>query len=230
MGIREVQERVSERIEKVPGRYVDGTVQSTRVAERGRQRAIGNSVVVCVWCVCMRARVCARACVLGLCISAYVCVCVCVCVRACVRACVRVCVCVCVCVRVYVRACVCVCVCVCVCACVCVRVCACVCACVCVCVCLRVSACVRATFYACVYNLWHLLVPTKRAFEFDPWTSFYNYMTTLGEKKLVKIEFENSFSCRTPFKAIVCCCCLFFFGGGGGLWVSERYRKGSLSG
>ena len=38
MGIREVQERVSERIEKVPGRYVDGTVKASRVAERGRQR------------------------------------------------------------------------------------------------------------------------------------------------------------------------------------------------
>ena len=48
MGIREVQERVSERIAKVPGRYVDGTVKASRVAERGRQRAIGNSVVVCV--------------------------------------------------------------------------------------------------------------------------------------------------------------------------------------
>ena len=45
MGIREVQERVSERIEKVPGRYVDGTVKASRVAERGRQRAIENSVV-----------------------------------------------------------------------------------------------------------------------------------------------------------------------------------------
>ena len=63
VGIREVQERVSETIEKVPGRYVDGTVKASRVAERGRQRAIGNSVVVCVrvcvcvcvWCVCMRA-------------------------------------------------------------------------------------------------------------------------------------------------------------------------------
>ena len=60
MGIREVQERVSERIEKVPGRNVDGTVKASRVAERGRQRAIGNSVVVCV-CVCV-----------------FVCVCVCV--------------------------------------------------------------------------------------------------------------------------------------------------------
>ncbi len=100
MGIREVQERVSERIEKVPGRYVDGTLKASRVAERGRQRAIGNSVVVCE-CVC---------------------VCLCVCVHAFFRACVR----------------------------------SCVFVCVCVCV------CVRATFCVCVYNLLHLLVPTKR--------------------------------------------------------------------
>ena len=66
------------------------------------------------------------------------------------------------------------------------------------CVCVRVCVCVRATFCACVYNLWHLLVPTKReartvgCFQFDPWTSFYNYMT-LGEKKLVKKESANSF-------------------------------------
>ena len=52
VGIRKVQERISERIEKVPGRYVDGTMKASRVAERGRQRAIGNSVVVCV-CVCV---------------------------------------------------------------------------------------------------------------------------------------------------------------------------------
>ena len=90
MGIREVQERVSVRIEKVPGRYVDGTVKASRVAERGRQRAIGNSVVVCVVCVCMRASVCARACAFWVCVSVRTCVCVCVCVRACVRACVRV--------------------------------------------------------------------------------------------------------------------------------------------
>ena len=48
MGIREVPERVFERIEKVPGRYVDNTVKASRVAGRGRQIAIGNSVVVCV--------------------------------------------------------------------------------------------------------------------------------------------------------------------------------------
>ena len=39
VGIREVQERVSERIVKVPGRYVDGTVKASRVAEKGRQRS-----------------------------------------------------------------------------------------------------------------------------------------------------------------------------------------------
>ena len=72
MGIREVQERVSERIEKVPGRYVDGTLKTSRVAERGRQTEIGNSVVVCV-CVCVYMRS-VRACV---------CVCMCMYVRAC---------------------------------------------------------------------------------------------------------------------------------------------------
>ena len=46
VGIREVQERVSERIKKVPGRYVDGILKASRVAERGRQSEIGNSVVV----------------------------------------------------------------------------------------------------------------------------------------------------------------------------------------
>ena len=90
MGIREVQERVSERIEKVPGRYVDGTLKASRVAERGRQRAIGNSVVVCE-CVCLC--VCVCTCVLP-CVRAFVCVCacVCVCVCACMRARARVCV------------------------------------------------------------------------------------------------------------------------------------------
>ena len=48
VGIREAQEKVSEWIENVLGRYVDGTLKASRVAERGRQRAIGNSVVVCV--------------------------------------------------------------------------------------------------------------------------------------------------------------------------------------
>ena len=59
---REVQERVSERIEKVPGRYVDGTLNISRVAEIGKQRAIGNSVVVCV-CLCVRACVRVSVCV-----------------------------------------------------------------------------------------------------------------------------------------------------------------------
>ena len=40
VGIREVQERVSERIEKVPGRCVDGTLKASRMAERGREREI----------------------------------------------------------------------------------------------------------------------------------------------------------------------------------------------
>ena len=72
VGIREVQERVSGRIEKVPGRYVDGTLKASRVGERGRQRAIGNSVVVCVCvcvCVCVYMRSSVRACdVLCMCI------------------------------------------------------------------------------------------------------------------------------------------------------------------
>ena len=72
MGIREVQERVSERIEKVPGQYVDGTLKVSWVAERGRQSAIGNSVVVCV-CVCVHAFFCA-------CVCSCMCVCMCVCV------------------------------------------------------------------------------------------------------------------------------------------------------
>ena len=56
MGIREIQERVSKRIEKVPGRYVDGTLKTSRLAERGRQTEIGNSVAVCVSvCVCVHA-------------------------------------------------------------------------------------------------------------------------------------------------------------------------------
>ena len=37
MCIREVQESVSERIEKVLGRYVDGTLNISRVAEIGKQ-------------------------------------------------------------------------------------------------------------------------------------------------------------------------------------------------
>ena len=77
MGIGEVQERVSERIEKVPGRYVDGTLNISRVAEIGKQRAIGNSVFVGV-CVCvfvrarLRACVCLRVCdVLCVCINVW---------------------------------------------------------------------------------------------------------------------------------------------------------------
>ena len=46
MGIREVQERIFERIGKVPGRYVDGTLKASRMAETVRQRQTGNSVVV----------------------------------------------------------------------------------------------------------------------------------------------------------------------------------------
>ena len=100
MGIREVQERVSESIEKVPGRCVDGTVKASRVAERGRQRAIGNGVVVCVRvyvyvyvcevcvvCVHARVSVCARVhfgfvyqCV-RVCVWCVYVWCVCVCVR-----------------------------------------------------------------------------------------------------------------------------------------------------
>ena len=37
------------------------------------------------------------------------------------------------------------------------------------------------------------------AFEFDHWTSFYNYMTTLGEKKLTRKEFANSFYLSNTF-------------------------------
>ena len=70
-GIREVQERVSERIEKVPGWYVDGTLNISQVAKIGKQRAIGNSVVMCV-CMCV-------------CVFMCVCACACVCVFACMR-------------------------------------------------------------------------------------------------------------------------------------------------
>ena len=65
MGIREVQEKVSERVEKVPERYVDGTLKASRLSERGRRREIGKSVAVCVCvCVCVCVRVRARVCVL----------------------------------------------------------------------------------------------------------------------------------------------------------------------
>ena len=107
MGIREVQERVSERTEKVPGRYLDGTLKASRVAERGRQRAIGNSVVVCV------------------------CLCVCTCVFPCVRACA----CVCACVRRFVH-----------------------------------------VYTICGTSLYRSKERPELsvAFEFDPWTTFYN--------------------------------------------------------
>ena len=142
MGIREVQERVSERIEKVPGRYVDGTVKASRVGEIGRQRAIGNSVVVCVVCVHARASVCARARAFWVCVSVRTCVCV--------------------------------------------------------------SACVRRFVHVYTICGTSLYRPKERpelsvAFEFDPWTSFYNYMTTLGEMKLVRKEFANSFYLSNTF-------------------------------
>ena len=78
MGIPAVHERVTERIEKVPGRYVDGTMNISRVAEIGKQRAIGNSVVVCVCvCVCSCVRACVRACVcVFACVRRFVCVCI----------------------------------------------------------------------------------------------------------------------------------------------------------
>ena len=76
MGIRKVQERVYERIEKVPGWYVDGTVKASCVAERGRQREIENNVVMCV-CVCVHAFFCA-------CVHACVCVCMCATFCACI--------------------------------------------------------------------------------------------------------------------------------------------------
>ena len=115
----------------------------------------------------------------------------------------------------------------CVCACVHAFFCACVRACVRVCVC--VCACVRRFVHVYTICGTSLYRPKERpelsvAFEFDPWTSFYNYMTTLGEKKLVRKEFANSFTCRTPFKAI-CFVCVW-----GGIRevqesVSERIEK-----
>ena len=40
MGIQAVHERVSERIEKVPGRYVNGTLKASRMAERVRSEIV----------------------------------------------------------------------------------------------------------------------------------------------------------------------------------------------
>ena len=102
--------------------------------------------------------------------------------------------CVCVCVHAFFRACVRVCL----------FVCLFVCVCVCVCVCVRARA--RARRFVHVYTICgtSLYRPKERpelsvAFEFDPWTSFYNYMTTLREKKLVRIEFAKSFYLSNTF-------------------------------
>ena len=81
----------------------------------------------------------------------------------------------------------------------------CVCVCVCVCVwfvCVR--ACVRRFVHVYTICGTSLYRPKERpelsvAFEFDPRTSFYNYMTTLGEKKLVRKEFANSFYLSNTF-------------------------------
>ena len=122
------------------------------------------------------------------------CVCVCVCVYVCVCVCVYVWCVVCGCVHARVS--------------VCARACVlglCITACVCVCVwfvCVR--ACVRRFVHVYTICGTSLYRPKERpelsvAFEFDPWTSFYNYMTTLGEKKLVRIEFANSFYLSNTF-------------------------------
>ena len=78
------------------------------------------------------------------------------------------------------------------------NVCVCVCVYVCVCVCACVRACVRCFVHVHTICGTSLYRPKERpelsvAFEFDPWTPFYNYMTTLGEKKLMRKEFANSF-------------------------------------
>ena len=80
--------------------------------------------------------------------------------------------------------------------CVSVRTCVCVCVCVCVCARARVRAC--DVLCMCIQFVAPPCTDQERpelsvAFEFDPWTSFYNYMTTLGEKKLMRKEFANSF-------------------------------------
>ena len=86
MGIREVQERVTERIEKVPGRCVDCTLKASRVAERGRQREIEYSVLSRAHRVCVCVCVCECVCV---CLS--VCACFLACVPATFCACVSMC-------------------------------------------------------------------------------------------------------------------------------------------
>ena len=69
-----------------------------------------------------------------------------------------------------------------------------------------VRVCVRATFCVCGSMCGTSLYRPKErpelsvAFEFDPWTSFYNYMTTLGEKKLVRKEFANSLYLSNTFE------------------------------
>ena len=64
--------------------------------------------------------------------------------------------------------------------------------------CISANACVCACVQCFVHTICgtSLYRPKERpelsvAFEFDPWT-FYNYMT-LGEKKLMRKEFANSF-------------------------------------
>ena len=81
------------------------------------------------------------------------------------------------------------------------------------CVCVSACVCVHACNVLCahVYTICGTLYRPKEkpklsvAFEFDPWTSFYNYMTTLGEKKLMRKEFANSFYLSNTVKG------LFFF-------------------
>ena len=73
MGSWKVQERASERIEKVPGQYVDGTLNISQVAERGKQSDWK-------WCSCECVCMCVLAC---MCVFACVRCCVCVCVSVC---------------------------------------------------------------------------------------------------------------------------------------------------
>ena len=58
------------RIEKVPGQYVDGTLNISRVAERGKQSDWKWCSRECV-CMCVLACMCVFACV-----QCFVCVCV----------------------------------------------------------------------------------------------------------------------------------------------------------